>query len=177
LPEVDAVLADPTAGRNALMALDRAAVLGADLPVRFALLVCGKEPRMDAIGSISDRLRVSNACREMAELVAALRGPAHRINQLRPIEILRVLEQLDMFRRPERLDEFLLACEADRTVTDDRERASYPQARMWRRAAAAARAVDGARLAARGFKGAEIAHEMRRRRTAQIAEALADDAG
>ena len=51
----------------------------------------------------------------------------HRIEELRPSTLLKLIEALDGFRRPERIQKFLLACEADargRTGLEDRE---YPQ--------------------------------------------------
>ena len=51
----------------------------------------------------------------------------HRVQQLRPATVLSLLESLDALRRPERLEKFLLACEADargRTGFEDRD---YPQ--------------------------------------------------
>lgn len=172
LPEVDARFARPGAGWRMLLALDYAAELGADLPVRFALLVAGAEDSRGSIRALCQRLRVPAACREMAELVGALCRQVHRIGELDPAGVLRVLERLDAFRRPERLPGFLLACEADFVGRSDPERKEYPQAQLWRRAAAAAAAVDGGALARTGLRGQEVAEALRRERTARIADAL-----
>ena len=56
----------------------------------------------------------------------------HRARELRAGTVLKKLEQLDAFRRPQRFQQFLLACEADargRTGFEDR---AYPQADYFR---------------------------------------------
>lgn len=174
LPEVDAVLKRPDKGWGTLLALDQAAQLGADLAVRFALLVRGVEDDGGAIEALSRRLRVPSDCREMAELVGALGTQAHAVAQLVPDEILQVLERLDVFRRPQRLARFLLACEADYRASRPGPDTPYRQAEVWRKAAAAARAVDGGSLARQGLEGSEIATALRQQRLAQIAELVLD---
>lgn len=96
-----------------------------------------------------------NEFRDLAVLVARYHAHCHRAAELRDDTLLETLEALDAFRRPERVEAFVLACEADargRTGYEDR---LYPQADIFRRAFAAARAVDTAALAA-GRSGAEI---------------------
>src|SRR5436305_219330 len=62
---------------------------------------------------LSDRLRVSVACRELAEAVAAEHGNVHRSGEFGAAATLRLLERCDALRRPDRFAELLLACECD----------------------------------------------------------------
>jgi tRNA nucleotidyltransferase (CCA-adding enzyme) len=51
----------------------------------------------------------------------------HRIKELRPATLLKLIEALDGFRRPERVQKFLLACEADAKGRTGLEERDYPQ--------------------------------------------------
>ncbi|MGA8277291.1 MAG: multifunctional CCA tRNA nucleotidyl transferase/2'3'-cyclic phosphodiesterase/2'nucleotidase/phosphatase, partial [Rhodanobacteraceae bacterium] len=94
---------------------------------------------------------------------------AHRALELRPRSMLKLLEQLDSFRRPERLDSFLAACEADKRGRAGFADAAYPQAVYLRDAFAAARAVDAASFLAEGIAGPAVGEAMRRARIDAIA--------
>lgn len=172
LPEVDALFDEAGTGRRVLRVLDRAAELGAELPVRFAVLVGGTAEAGGSIRILCQRLRVPAACRELAEAFGQLRSKAHEVARLDAERVLSVLGQLDVFRRPERLESFLLACEADFTAGSDPQASSYPQAEIWRRAAAEAGAVDGGALARTGLRGQDMAEALRRARMARIADVL-----
>ena len=153
LPEVDALFGVPQpekyhpeidTGVHILMSLEQAAKLSDDVTVRYATLVHdvgkavtekSKWPRHhghETLGirlqqSIAQRLRVPNGHAQLAALVCEHHTKLHRVEQLRPSTLLELLESLDAMRQPERLERFLLACEADargRTGFEDRE---YPQ--------------------------------------------------
>ncbi|MFP4208883.1 MAG: multifunctional CCA addition/repair protein [Wenzhouxiangella sp.] len=173
LPEINVLFEVPARARRRLRALDLAARLGGGLTVRFAALVCAIDGSPGLIEALSRRLRVPATCRELAQLVGTLRSRAHRVAELEPETCLEVLTRLDVFRRPARLDDFLLACQADFAAESKRDQPSYPQALVWRRAAAAARAVDGGALARTGLAGEQVAEALRRARITRIAAALA----
>lgn len=153
LPEVDALFGVPQpekyhpeidTGVHVLMSLEQAAKLSDDVAVRYATLVhdVGKAVTEkskwpshyghETLGiplqqSIAQRLRVPNGHAQLAALVCEHHTKLHRVEQLRPSTLLELLESLDAMRQPERLERFLLACEADargRTGFEDRE---YPQ--------------------------------------------------
>lgn len=193
-PEVDALFGVPQradyhpeidTGLHTLMVLDQAARLSAAVAVRFAALThdLGKaDTPVDVLPShhgheassvrhietMARRLRVPNDIRDLAVHVAREHGNVHRAFELRPDTVLKVLTRLDAFRRPERVDDILLACEADargRTGFEDR---AYPQADYLRAAHAAALAVSARDLAAEGVSGKDIGDAMARRRTTAI---------
>ena len=79
--------------------------------------------------------------------------------------LLDLLEHLDAFRRPERFEQFVLACEADARGRKGLEDRDYPQAEFLRRAREAAANVDARRGSAQAdSKGTEIADALRRAR-------------
>jgi len=82
--------------------------------------------------------------------------------------MLKVLEAVDAFRRPERFEELLVTCEADargRTGLEDRD---YPQADLFRRGFAAAGAVDTGAIKASGVSGEAFGEALRRARVDAI---------
>lgn len=193
MPELDALFGVPQppehhpeidTGVHTFMVLAQAARLSADARVRFAALVHdlgkgttpvaqwpkhhGHEQRsVTLVRAVCERFRVPNEFRDLAILVARYHAHCHRAAELRDDTLLETLEALDAFRRPERVEAFVLACEADargRTGYEDRP---YPQADIFRRAFAAARAVDTAALAA-GRSGPEIGAAIRNARIGAI---------
>ncbi len=158
-PEVDT-------GVHAMMVVEVARRLSDDTAVLFAALThdLGKgETPQDILPShrgheqrsvklverLCERLKVPARHRDIARLVAQHHGTVHRAEELRDATVLKILEQADAFRRPERLEALLLACEADYRGRDGFGQRSYPQAelfRTWRQAAA--QADTGAAIAA-----------------------------
>ncbi len=194
-PEIDALFGVPQppqwhpeidCGVHALLVLQQAARLGVSVDVRFAALVHdlgkattpakllpshpGHEKRSVAIiDELARRLPVPAAYRELAKLVAEFHGHGHRAFELRPSTVLKVLERTDAFRRRERFDKFLLACEADargRTGLEDRP---YPQAGYLAGALDAANGVPIGEIVGSDTDGEAIAAAIRRARLDAIA--------
>jgi tRNA nucleotidyltransferase (CCA-adding enzyme) len=92
----------------------------------------------------------------------------HRALELRPASLLSVLEEADLLRRPERLELFLQACEADYRGRKDRTEKPYPQAACVRAALEAALAVKVATLEVGGLSGEEIGKKLRLARVEAI---------
>lgn len=178
-PEIDT-------GVHILMVLEAAARLTPDPRARFAALTHdlgkGTTPRVEwpkhygheersaeLVRQLCTRLRVPNEFRDLALAVARHHGVMHRIDELRPGTVLELIESVDFLRRPERLDPFLAACEADFRGRTGYEERPYPQAARLRTALAAVRAVDAAAIAAEaGDNGANIADRIRQARILAI---------
>jgi tRNA nucleotidyltransferase (CCA-adding enzyme) len=195
LPELDRLFGVPQVaehhpeidtGIHTLMVVDQAARMNGSLPARFAALVhdLGKGltpadqlPRhvghekagLAPIRAVSERLRVSVECRELALQVGEHHLVVHRALELRPVTVVRLFERLDAFRRPERLEPFLLACEADRRGRTGREDEPYPQADFLRRAHAEAAAVGARPFVEQGLEGPAIAQAVHAERVRRIA--------
>lgn len=183
-PEIDT-------GVHCLMVLDQAARLTPDPRIRFAALVHdlgkgetpadilphhhGHEKRSVAlVEALCKRLRVPNDFRDLAVKVARYHSHCHHAFELRAETLLRTLTDLDAFRRPERLEDFLLACEADIRGRSGFEAHDYPQAELFRKAFVAARAVDAKALAAEGLKGQALGERLQALRTEAVRRALAE---
>lgn len=168
LPELDRLFGIPQppqhhpeidTGVHVLMCLEQAARMSEDPVVRFATLLHdlgkGVTPKekwphhyghetlgLPLIRDVCERLRVPKRYAALARLVCEYHTHCHRAAELKPASLLRVLEALDAFRRPQQLAQFLPACEADSRGRTGFEERPYPQADILRQAAAAARAVD-----------------------------------
>ncbi|MDH3562201.1 MAG: multifunctional CCA addition/repair protein [Gammaproteobacteria bacterium] len=197
-PEIDALFGVPQpekhhpevdTGVHAMLVLDAAAKLSPDTRVRFAALMhdlgkgntpegewpkhIGHEARgVELVKNFCQRLRVPNEHRDLAVLAARYHAHCHRIAELRPATVVDTLEGLDGFRRPERIEQFILACEADFRGRFGSEDKPYDQAQVFRRAFEAARAVDAAAVAAQGGKGPNIGARVREARIAAVKAVL-----
>ena len=97
---------------------------------------------LEALKTLHTRLPVPNEHAALARLVCEHHTKAHRVQELKPATVLKLLETLDGFRRPERMQKFLLSCEADargRTGLEDRD---YPQSAYLLDMLAAANSID-----------------------------------
>ena len=176
-PEVDT-------GVHVMMVLEQAEKLSPDLEVRFAALVhdlgkgttpkrywpshIGHEKRgVKLIRSLSQRLPVPNACRDLGALVAEFHTHCHRAFELRPKTILGVFEKADAFRRPERFEQFLLTCEADARGRSGLEDRDYGQADLLRGTLGAALGIDAAGIA-KDNENSRIPRAIRRARLAAV---------
>ena len=136
-PEIDT-------GVHLMMVLDQCQRLGAPLPVRYACLChdlgkgltpaealprhIGHEGRSARLArGLSERWRVSADCRELAELMAREHTHVHQSGSFGPEARLRLMERCDAWRRPERFEQLLLACECDARGRLGLEARDYPQ--------------------------------------------------
>ena len=74
-------------------------------------------------------------------LVGEFHTHAHRAQELRASTLSELLARFDVYRRPQRFEEFIAACEMDARGRHGLEQREYPQANYLRGAASAARAV------------------------------------
>jgi len=182
-PEIDT-------GIHTLMTLNQAARLSQDPQIRFSALVHdlgkgttakdklpghrGHEERgVKLIEKLCARYRAPNQYRDLAIQVSRHHLTCHRIEEMRIDTILKKLESMDAFRRPERFDQFLICCEADargRTGFEDR---AYPQAGYFKKALDAANSINTESLNQQGLKGKTMADAIRKERLNSISEALA----
>jgi len=177
-PEIDC-------GIHMLMVLQQARRLTTDTSVLFAALVhdlgkattpaeilphhYGHEERSgDLIKQLCHRYRIPAQHRDLALVVARYHSHCHKINELLPRTVVNTLQAMDAFRRPQRFEQFLVACEADARGRLGFEDEPYLQADEFRRLFTAAQQVNIAEVLATGLRGAAIAEEMRLRRIAAV---------
>jgi len=184
-PQPAADHAEIDSGAHGMRVLAQAAKLSPDPVVRFAALVhdlgeartphaelprdAGHEARSIAlIEALCARLRVPNAFRELALLVARYYTHCHHALELDAATVLDTLQAVDAFRRPDRFEKFLLACEADSRGRRGFEDQPYPQADYLRGARDSAAAVAASAFSGSGLSGQEIGARLRSERTKAI---------
>lgn len=190
LPELDALFGVPQpaqwhpeidTGIHMLLVMEQAARLTCDPVTRFAALLhdlgkgttpkdilprhIGHEARsVPLVEAVCARWRVPNEYRDLALICAAQHGKLHAVFEMRSSTLLEFLEKLDALRRPQRLQQFLIACEADARGRTGFEERAYPQAQfLWRAYECIAAIKPDAALMA-GKQGTQIAEALRRLR-------------
>lgn len=197
LPEVDALFGVPQppehhpeidTGVHTLLSLQQACMANAPTNVRFAVLLhdLGKAltpkqelPRhlrhekhgVDPVKSVCNRLKVPKAFEQLAVAVCEHHLTCHKAFELQPKTILKLIGKLDGLRNPQRVADFVQACEYDakgRTGLEDRP---YPQAQYLLDCLAAAQSVSMSDIpepqrenllaSGRGDKIAEALHKLR----------------
>lgn len=190
LPEVDRLFGIPQpekyhpeidTGIHVLMTMNLAAGMESEPEVVFALLLhdLGKgltpESRLPShigheksglplVREVCARLRVPGAFQNLALVVCELHLRCHRLLEARPSTIMKLIEDADLLRRPERTAHFLQACEADYRGRKGLENRPYPQAERLRRALQAAQAVRTADVSTAGLAGSQIGEKIRQAR-------------
>src|SRR5690606_15966405 len=101
-------------------------------------------------------------------LVGEFHTHAHRALELRATTLFELLQHFDIYRRPERFEQFIAACEMDARGRQGLEQRDYPQAAYLHAAANAARAVEVKPLIDQGYKGAELGEALKRERLEAI---------
>ncbi|RPI42565.1 MAG: multifunctional CCA addition/repair protein [Betaproteobacteria bacterium] len=198
LPELDRLFGVPQparhhpeidTGAHVMRAIELAARRDETLEVRFALLVhdlgkgttppeewpahIGHEARsLPLIEAMCERLRVPVACKELALAVARWHTHVHRALELRPETTLKMLEQCDAFRRRNRFELIVRACECDARARAGLEDCAYPQAERVRMAARAAAEVDTGAIARATPESSQIRSRVHEARLHAIRHAL-----
>ncbi|PYC29156.1 multifunctional CCA addition/repair protein [Aquipseudomonas alcaligenes] len=187
LPELDALFGVPQpeahhpevdTGLHCLMVLRQCALHEQPLSVRWACLLHdlgkGRTPAEEwprhiahetrglrLIEAVNQRCKAPRDCAELALLVGEYHTHGHRALELRAQTLLELLQSFDVYRRPQRFEEFLAACEMDARGRLGLEERDYPQAAYLRGAMQAARAVAVQPLVERGLKGAELGEALK----------------
>jgi tRNA nucleotidyltransferase (CCA-adding enzyme) len=156
-PEIDT-------GVHIMMVIDYAASQNFSLPIRFAALMhdlgkgttprellpkhIGHEQRSaNLLKEVCKRLRVPNECKELGVMTARFHGKIHQALQMRPSTLLEFLIELDAIRQPDRLKDFLKACEADSRGRTGYADCATPAAELMLKVLNAAAAVDAGAVA------------------------------
>lgn len=151
-PEIDT-------GIHVMLSLEIACQLSHDPVVRFATLCHdlgkGETPPSDwpshrgheksgvpLIKEFCKKYRIPNEYKDLAVLVSHYHLHSHRVKELKPSTLLKLFKDLDIFRKPERFEKFLLACEADARGRKGLENNVYVQAEILRKLANQLRVIS-----------------------------------
>lgn len=179
-PEIDT-------GIHTMLVLEQACKLSGDPQVRFAALLHdlgkGSTPEKEwpshigheaqgakIVLEVCRRLRIPNEYRDLAERTARFHLHYHRALELKPASVVKTLEQLDAFRKPERFEKFLLACEADARGRTGYENKDFPQGDYFRQTLKVAKNINIDELRSLGFENQALANKIREARVSAVKE-------
>ncbi len=165
-PEIDC-------GIHSLMSLEQASRLTRDVNVRWASLIhdLGKGlTRKDLLPShhgheqfgekpvlnLNKRLRTPNEFKDLSRLVCLYHTHMHRVLELKPKTMLKFFDAIDLWRKPERLQQILLACKADSRGRKGFENIEYNQVEYVSRLAKGCLTVTAKQFVAKGIQGKAI---------------------
>jgi tRNA nucleotidyltransferase (CCA-adding enzyme) len=177
-PEIDT-------GIHTMMVLSQAARLSSDTTVRFAALCHdlgkGETPPeqwpkhhghekegVSLLAAWCKQYGIPTEYRELALAVTEYHGLYGRAFELKPSTLLSLFESISALRKPARLEQFILACEADARGRTGRENETYAQSDYLRAAFSAVQTVNVQKLMANGFEGAALGAAIRRERLLAI---------
>ncbi len=194
-PEIDALYGIPQrpeyhpeidCGVHTMMALQQACQANYNLDVRFAVLLhdLGKaltpveelprhlmheERGVVPVTALCDRLKVPTYTKQLALAVCKEHLKSHQAFSLKPGTLWRLLQRLDVLRRPERVEAFIQACECDARGRLGLEQRDYLQAQYLRDAMHLVRSIKAQDLPA-DIKGTDIGEMLIQKRIEAIAE-------
>ena len=195
LPEVDALFGVPQrpehhpevdTGEHLCLVLDMAARLApGDGLIGFAALThdLGKAltppsqwPRhlghehagVRPLRALCARLKVPAEFAAVAEIACREHLNVHRLDELRPETVHDLVARADGFRKPGRIGQLALVCEADSRGRLDRQDNDYPQGRRLLALHQAMQAITAGQAVAKGLSGPEVGEWLRKARVAEV---------
>lgn len=179
-PEIDC-------GVHTMMVLQQAARLSTDIAVRFAALVHdlgkgvtpkdewpshkGHEARgIPLVKTVCERLKVPKLVKELALIVTEYHLHFHKIGEMRNGSIIKFFNHVDAYRRPERFQQFLLACEADSRGRTGYEEQLPEQVGLCQEYFKVSQSVKVADIVKEGYKGQAISEQLHQQRAQALRE-------
>ena len=198
MPEIDALFGVPQpekwhpeidCGIHTLLVAKKAAELTTDKTIRFAAQVhdLGKalSPKEDLphhkthcrdgikpIKALCQRLRIPNDYRDLALLVCEQHTKIHYAEEMRADTFIKIFDQIDAWRKPDRVAQLATCCRADARGRTHFEQTPYQQADILQAVFKTALTVDVKAIVAAGFKGAEIREQLALKRSEAVAQYL-----
>ena len=199
-PELDALWGVPNppqwhpeicSGVHTMMVLEQAVLLTAEnknkTAIRFAALChdLGKslttreqwpshqgheKSGLPLVEKIAKQLKVPTYCKQLALKVCEHHLHCHKAFQLKASTLLRIFNQLDVWRKPNEFDDFLTACKSDFLGRLGFENKPYPQEQYLQAVAQAAIKVNAKCFVEQGLKGLAIKEAIEKARLAAIKE-------
>ena len=116
------------------------------------------------VEKISKQLKVPNYCKQLALKVCEHHLHCHKAFQLKASTLLRIFNQLDVWRKPQEFDDFLIACKSDFLGRLGFESKPYPQEQYLKDAVQAATKVNAKAFVEQGLQGVAIKEAMAKAR-------------
>ena len=163
LPELEGDIAE-----QCLSALINACHITEEPEIRFAAWLAPLKKQK--IQALCERLKAPNDFAKLAILVNEHQRFFEMSTQLPPPDVLKGLEAVDAFRRPERFEQYLLAAEAASKAKPGRQHWPHPQREYLHTALVQSSAINAKDLTKTKLQGKELAEELNTHRKAAIAK-------
>ena len=172
-------------GLHTMMVLQQAVKLSPKTSIRFAALChdLGKSLTLEEqwpahqgheksglplVESIADKLRVPTDHKRLALKVCQFHLHCHKVFELKPATILKMFNQLDVWRKPEEFDDFLIACHADFCGRLGSEEKAYPQKDYLLELFTQTKAINAKKFVQQGLKGLAIKEAIEQARLIKV---------
>lgn len=163
LPELDSLFATPgERGQATLAVLAHAAAHEQPLQVRWACLTHDLGAAIKAVGQ---RFKAPRECQELACLVGEWQHHYQQAAALDASTLLNILQKFDVYRRPQRLEDFIAVCEM---IAHGHSLHDCSQSAYLRGAAAAAKAVEVKDLVQQGLTGQALGEAVKAQRLSAL---------
>lgn len=139
-----------------------------DLPKHIGHEKSGLEP----LAVLCQRFKVPIEYRNLAEIVCREHLNIHRLDEMKASTVHDLIARCDGFRKPERIDQLGLVCEADKRGRLGLQDEAYPSRALLNKFHAAAMSVTFKDIDSTGLQGLQISEAMRRERIKAIASAM-----
>ncbi|MBF0446600.1 MAG: multifunctional CCA addition/repair protein [Magnetococcales bacterium] len=177
---------------HSLQSLEAAVILSQTAEVRLAALLhdLGKgetaapllphhhgheEAGVTQVIRLCKRLKIPNSFEKLAVIAARHHMHCHQIESLRPHRIVKLLRQLDGFRNPPLIDDFILVCTADKWGRGEAARHQpYRAGGLLKKCLMACQQIDNQSLIAAGFQGRVFGEMLHKRRIKAVQGALTE---
>ncbi|MDY6992819.1 MAG: multifunctional CCA addition/repair protein [Pseudomonadota bacterium] len=169
-PEIERLFHHHQAGQQLMSCLQQARMLTADTAILFAVLThnmgLSVAEGLEHIKNLCHRYRIPNHYCQLASLVRRHHPHCHHLPDKPAEQQLKTLYALDALRRPQRFEQFLLACEA--LFRGQQGTQAYPLAKHMRQLLHTIAQVNAQDIVAAGFKGKAVGEELFRRQLAVL---------
>lgn len=173
-PEIDC-------GIHSLMVLEQACRLTSDINIRWASLLhdLGKGLTREAllpshhgheqsgeklVIKLNKRLKTPTEFKDLSRLVCLYHTHIHRAFELKPGTIIKLFNSIDVWRKPDRLQQILITCKADSRGRTGFENVEYPQVEYISELANACLHVTAKQFVAQGLTGKAIGEAIEKER-------------
>ena len=124
--------------------------------------------------TLCKRLKVPSYFQELAELTCEFHSHIHKAFELRAETVITLFNRFDVWRKPQRFQEFLQVCLADTRGRTGFENKDYPQIDYINQLLHSANEVDVQQVIADGFEKQEIRNELTKRRILAVKQTKAN---
>jgi tRNA nucleotidyltransferase (CCA-adding enzyme) len=132
------------------------------MSIRFAALC--HNLGVDSVKHICQQLKTPNQVKSLTLKVCEFHLSCHEAIELKPKAILTLFNQLDIWRKPAELEDFLLTCKAVFLGNTNNECENYPQADYLKKLANATKNISAKTFVEQGLKGLAIKEAMQQAR-------------